>query len=288
MSPETLTFDGSGSLQLAAGSYGPHDGAKVLLIHGGGQTRWSWNDTAIHLAEAGYHAVTLDQRGHGDSAWSTTGNYHLDDFANDLRCVIAQLGGAPILVGASLGGLASLLALGEDPQAPSSGLVLVDIAPRMKRTGANRVVDFMRSTQDGFASLEEAGEAVARYNPNRKRPASAAGLGKNMRQGADGRYRWHWDPAFVAPREGWDPEAFERRLMTAAGRIAAPVQIVRGEHSDVVDAEALHELAQSLPMVDTVQIEDAGHMIVGDNNADFNAAILPFVTAHAARRQAAQ
>jgi pimeloyl-ACP methyl ester carboxylesterase len=69
--------------------------------------------TAAKLARRGWYAVTIDQRGHGDSQWSPEGDYALDHYAADLRAVCTQLAAPPAIVGASLGGMAGLLALGE-------------------------------------------------------------------------------------------------------------------------------------------------------------------------------
>ena len=58
----------SGGLQVAADIYGTK-GPLVVLQHGGGQTRHAWKGAGQKLAEAGYLAVSLDARGHGDSDW---------------------------------------------------------------------------------------------------------------------------------------------------------------------------------------------------------------------------
>lgn len=106
----------------------------------------------------------------------------------------------PALVGASLGGVASLDAVGGAHTPLASALVLVDVAPRIEQAGAARIGDFMRNgAEEGFASLEEVADAIATYNPHRPRPANLGGLRKNVRQRADGRWTWHWDPRFMEP-----------------------------------------------------------------------------------------
>jgi pimeloyl-ACP methyl ester carboxylesterase len=139
-------------------------GRPVLLLHGGGQTRHSWARTARRLAQAGWHAVALDQRGHGDSAWVADGAYAFPDFAADAAAVARQIaqeqGERPAVIGASLGGIAALLALGEAGERPPfTGLVLVDIVPQMDPRGVDRVQGFMRERAvEGFAAVEEAAD----------------------------------------------------------------------------------------------------------------------------------
>src|SRR5918995_2341051 len=101
------TFEGAQRNRLVASEMGV--GRPVLLLHGGGQTRHAWSRTARRLAEAGWHAVALDQRGHGDSAWVADGAYAFRDFAADAAAVAQQIaqeqGRRPVAIGASLGGI---------------------------------------------------------------------------------------------------------------------------------------------------------------------------------------
>jgi pimeloyl-ACP methyl ester carboxylesterase len=70
-----------------------------------------------------------------------------------------------VLVGASLGGVASLLAIGEAPR-PWRGLVLVDVAPTIEAAGTAPTGDFVTANlEHGFGSLEEVADAIAAYNP---------------------------------------------------------------------------------------------------------------------------
>src|ERR1700760_2685424 len=120
-------WTGPSGIALAADTWGDPDGPLVILLHGGGQTRHAWGETGARLGEAGYFAVAYDARGHGDSGWSPDGDYSLDALAQDLQCVISAVNGArPVLVGASLGGATSLVAMGER-LVDASALILVDI-----------------------------------------------------------------------------------------------------------------------------------------------------------------
>ena len=126
MKPERRVFCTRGGLALVADTFGDPDARPVLLAHGGGQTRHAWGGAAAALARRGWHAIALDLRGHGESAWSPNGEYEFDVFAADLADVAAQLAQTPALVGASLGGIAGLIARGESVNDVFSTVVLVD------------------------------------------------------------------------------------------------------------------------------------------------------------------
>jgi pimeloyl-ACP methyl ester carboxylesterase len=275
---EKIYFDGADGLKLAADAGGPRDGPIVVLLHGGGQTRQSWGSTAKTLSEAGYYVIALDARGHGESGWAPNGHYTLDGFVNDLRAVLAQLPDTPALIGASLGGLTAMCAVGEASTQIARILVLVDIAPKMNREGTARVHQFMSGGLEGFETLEDVAEAVAAYLPQRKRLPNIEGLRRNLRVDGTGRFHWHWDPAFVRPA---DPKAsdwpIEERTGSAARNIRIPTLLVRGALSDVVDEEAVAHFRALMPNAGYVKVSGAGHMIAGDSNAAFNDEILGFL-----------
>jgi len=214
-------------------------------------------------------------RGHGQSGWAPGGIYDFEGFVGDLRAVVGMLPNRPALVGASLGGLTAMTAIGESEGPIARALVLVDIVPKMNREGAGKVQAFMRSAPDGFASVEEAAESVAAYLPHRKRPKNIEGLRRNLRQSESGRFHWHWDPAFMTPRE-WDPN-FDLRLENAARKLAIPTLLVRGSLSEIVDDESVKHFLDLMPSAEFVDVAGAGHMVAGDSNDTFNAAILSFL-----------
>jgi len=275
----TVRLRGAGSLELAADIQGRRSAPPVLLLHGGGQTRHAWGGTTRALVDVGFLVVTLDQRGHGESDWAADADYTLDAYVADLRAVLAQLDRPAALVGASLGGVASLLAAGEPPAAPCSALVLVDITPRIDAAGRERIGRFMNSHREGFASIEEAADAVARYLPHRPRPADVSGLARNLRVEEDGRYHWHWDPAFI--RSNWPPRQYHARLPermeAAAAAVTAPMLLVRGARSEIVTEEAAEAFRRLAPTAEYVDVAGAAHMVAGDRNDAFTAAVVDFL-----------
>ena len=280
MNPTRITCIGANGVELVADAYGDEDHPPVLLLHGGGQTRHSWGGTAAKLASRGFYAVSADLRGHGDSDWDPDGNYTFAMFQTDTEAW-CELLGHPAVVGASMGGLAGLWTEGtraaEGLPPASRALVLVDIAHRSETEGVQRIIEFMTGQPEGFASLDEAADAVAGYLPHRPRPTSFDGLARNLRLGDDGRYRWHWDPAFMSadrrPRNSSDFELFAQH----AARLTMPVLLVRGRMSDVVSEEAAQEFLQIVPHAEYVDVGDAHHMVAGDRNDAFADSVIEFL-----------
>ena len=272
--PQTLCIPISDGLSLAADIAGPQGAPTVILGHGGGQTRHSWDKCELQLAEAGYFAINYDLRGHGDSDWSRDGEYSIEDRADDLRHIAAS-GSRPFaLVGASLGGITALVAatLGLDPAA----IVLVDIVPKMNLAGADKVRGFMGASPNGFVSLEEAADAISAYYPDRPRPKDLSGLHKNLRLGDDGRYRWHWDPRMMADMRS-DPRRLLETMDAADWTDRIPTLLIRGMKSDIVDDDGVADLRRRIPALEVTDIRGAGHMVAGDRNDEFNTAVIEFL-----------
>jgi pimeloyl-ACP methyl ester carboxylesterase len=251
----------------------------VLLLHGGGQTRHSWSKAHQTLAQEGYRVISLDARGHGESDWIEDGDYSNQSQVDDLVAVINTLEAAPALVGASMGGVNSLIACAAYP-ALASTLILVDVTPRLESEGIDNIIRFMTGNADGFTSPEHAADAITAYNPNRARPSSTRGLEKNLRLREDGRWYWHWDPLFMAGNHRQKVAAVSQRMVDAAGKIRIPTLLVRGQQSDVVSAKGAQELQAIIPHLSFVDVEGAGHMVAGDKNDLFNAAIIEFLQRH--------
>lgn len=261
------------------GDHWEGDGPPVVLAHGGGQTRHSWGATAAALSEAGHRVLSIDLRGHGDSSWAADGEYGMEDFVRDHLAVIEWVGAPVMWIGASLGGSSALMAVGADVTA-FSALVLVDITPSPAAAGVDRILRFMVETSiDGFADLDEAADAVAAYQPHRTRPKDTSGLAKNLRQGDDGRWRWHWDPAFVtSPKSMTNQRGHHDSGVAVARSLTLPTMLVRGRLSDLVTEKEAQEFLEAVPHAEYVDVADAAHMIAGDKNDAFMGAVLDFAS----------
>ncbi|OBF88064.1 alpha/beta hydrolase [Mycobacterium sp. 852002-51163_SCH5372311] len=280
----------SGGITLAADCYTREsDRPVVLLLHGGGQNRHAWAASARRLHARGYSVVAYDTRGHGDSDWEPTGQYDVERLASDLIVVRERFADdrPAAVVGASLGGMTILATHLFAPPSLWAAVVLVDITPRMEFDGARRVVSFMAAHPDGFASLEDAADVIAAYNPHRSRPDNLDGLHKVLQRRSDGRWVWRWDPAFITsnfdslsldPARGAEQfEAIGQLLLDGAQRITAPTLLVRGALSDVVSPRTVAEFQDLVPHAETVDVSGTGHMLAGDDNDAFTGAVTDFL-----------
>jgi len=277
-----LRFELVHGITIAADGYGNRAGQPVIFLHGGGQTRHAWGGAAEKLAALGFYAISMDLRGHGESSWDPEGNYEASGFVEDLLGVIEHLEEAPILVGASMGGVTALLTATTSSEPVAKGIVLVDVTPRLQRQGVVRIIEFMRGGEEGFASFDDVADAVARYLPHRRRPKDLTGLAKNLRKGEDGRYRWHWDPRIL---EVWDPASYTKeegdeiiqRRLEASARLAVPTLLIRGRMSDVVTEEDAREFLSIASHAEYVDLEGAAHMVAGDKNDVFIEVVSEFI-----------
>lgn len=286
----TVSVQASEGLTLIADEWGDPTHPAVLMLHGAGQNRHAWKGTASALSGAGWFVLTVDHRGHGDSEWSPEHHYDGDHVAADLRVILERFDEPPAVVGASLGGMASLAAQRLADHQLYSALVLVDITPNFDVRGAQRIVSFMAGNPDGFADLDEAADAIAAYNPHRPRPSDTSGLSRVLRQREDGRWMWRWDPTYITSKPGFsdnDEEAMlahmqysSDRMLAGAKAVTVPKLLVRGGQSDLVTPESVRLFLDAVPDTEFVDVAGTGHMVAGDDNDAFTTAVTDFLTRH--------
>jgi pimeloyl-ACP methyl ester carboxylesterase len=272
---ESALFEGDG-VRLAADALGDPAAPPVIFLHGGGQSRRSWHGSAERVASAGYYALCVDLRGHGESGWAANGDYALDAFVRDVERLLATFERPVALVGASRGGQAALVGGARHPRRVRM-IMLADVAPGMAETGVEKIRAFFRASEDGFASVEEAAEMLAQHRGLPRKP-DASGLAKALRRDESGRLFWHWDPQTVSPAFTGGP-AEDAAMRDAAARVTGPVILVRGELSDLVTPESVRLFRALTPQLEVVEAAGAGHMFTGDRNEVFAETLL----AHLAR-----
>src|SRR5690554_4102204 len=91
-------------LRLHYADWGNAEKPPLILLHGGKDHCRNWDWVAQELRED-WHIIAPDIRGHGDSQWSTDGNYAIMAMVTDLAQLIHQLDLSPVtIVAHSMGG----------------------------------------------------------------------------------------------------------------------------------------------------------------------------------------
>jgi pimeloyl-ACP methyl ester carboxylesterase len=243
----------------------------VLLAHGFGQTRQSWTATQARLADAGHASLAYDMRGHGASGRNPDHlAYAADQFVDDVHRAADALDGAPVLVGASMGGLTGLLAQARRPR--FAALVLVDVTPHWENTGAERIQRFMGAHPAGFADFDEAADAIAAYLPHRRERKRPEQL-RHLFVSRAGRLHWHWDPRLLSEFI-LASDALQAEVAAAARAIDIPVLLVSGGRSDLVSDRTVADFLARVPHARHERLPDATHMVAGDDNDAFAGVLL--------------
>ena len=241
----------------------------ILLLHGSLQQSHTWDFVALSLCQD-WHVLALDARGHGDSEWDPEGDYSLDAHQRDLDGFAEALGlDQFVLVGHSMGGRNAYVFTSRHPEAVRA-LVIVDTGPEPGAEGETRIRRF-RELPDELDSYEEFATRVQEYT-GREREQVLGSLKYNIRARPDGKWSWKYDKVMRAPGfrpAGWPPE----KLWGCLAGIRCPTLLVRGGNSDIFAPEVMERMLQVMPQSTSVVVPRAGHLVAGDNPADFLAAV---------------
>jgi len=248
-------------------------GTPILFLHGGGINAHTWDCVAVMLGER-HRCIALDQRGHGDSEWSPVVDYRIAAHVGDIEGFIETTGlQRPIVVGQSMGGLNSI-AYATRHGDQISAMVIVDVAPEISASGAERIREF--SSIPELDSPQAFLERAVRFNPIRDPAALRRSLHYNLRQTPAGKWTFKHDQRRRSDDATRSFAEDRARLVSDLSRIRCPTLVVRGALSDVLTDAAAEKFARSLPDGRWVRVEKSGHNVQGDNPRALLDAMLAF------------
>jgi pimeloyl-ACP methyl ester carboxylesterase len=134
-------------------------GIPVLLLHAGGERRTVWEPVAATLRSHGCRTVAVDQRGHGESTGARSDG--LPAFAGDVRALVRRFETPPVVVGASLGGMATVLAMADgELDGRVRGVALIDVVPAPDPGRARRYLAGSSTARTGDMSTSPIAEDI--------------------------------------------------------------------------------------------------------------------------------
>lgn len=202
-----------------------------------------------------------DYRGRGHSDYDPNWrNYRPETYLDDIRHMLALAGiGRVVVIGTSMGGI---LAAGMAVAMPTAlaGAVINDVGPEIGIRGLDRIVNYIRDA----GPLPDWNAAVAKLRANFPNlPAYSDGdwlkiAEATYRESHDGLLYPDWDVRLVNPLLENGTEGYNLMALFSALR-ALPVLLVRGERSDVLQADAFERMGKLLPAARRLTVPGVGH-----------------------------
>lgn len=245
----------------------------ILFLHGGNQSARTWDLICLALSHR-FHAIALDQRGHGDSEWSYEGDYAPASQAKDIARLADHLDWSWfVLVGMSMGCLNALHYAVEHCER-LAGLVAVDAGPFVETKAGQDIARFVQANKR-HESFEAFVQAAVQFNPRRKPEFLRHSLHHTVREMSDGTWAWRSDR-----RDEFDVRRtidIAARIAPVLDRITCPTLVVKGAESNVMTQANFERFVKALPRGQGVVIPEAGHTVQGDNPRALVGALLSFL-----------
>lgn len=258
--------------------WGRPDAPTIVLLHGGHQSAHSWDLVSLSLAQK-YRVLALDQRGHGDSEWARDVEYGNHTMSLDAEAFMQAMGlDKPTLIGHSMGGRNSML-LAKRAHAMLRALVIVDVGPEVSDRGRAAIMGFVQGNQE-FDDLDHFVANVQKYDPYRTRAHIERTVKYNLLQRADGKFisKCDYNPRRLGIVRGTGP--LESITLDDARGFDLPTLLIRGENSNILEADAAERFAAALPRGTLVTVPNCGHNVHGQNTKGFLEALGAFLAAN--------
>ena len=249
----------------------------ILMLHGFAQQAHSWDFVALAFADR-HRIIALDQRGHGDSDWAPDSDYTPETQQKDIAAIVEKLSlDKFVLMGLSLGGRNSFTYASNNPERVRA-LVIVDAGPENIGIGTQNIQRFVEQ-DDELDSIDAFVDRVISYNPRRDPIQIRGSIINNLKKLPNGKWTWKYDKILRSPgRMGQqqDPDT-TKRLWNYVERLACPTLVVRGDRSDVIATETTDEMHRRIPNSRLAIVENAGHLVMGDNPSGFESEVTKFI-----------
>ncbi len=232
----------------------------LMCVHGLTGNAHNFDLLAPHLT-SGYHVMSLDVRGRGDSAWGPPIYYVPLTYVSDLAALLDACRIRRVtLIGTSMGGIISMMFAGGYPGRVER-LILNDIGPEIDPAGLARINDYVENAPSEFKDLAD----VAAYHRQVYPPMAAISEAQlielvkwSVKPTGNGRLTWKMDPAIRRPPRGGSA-ARQMDLWVPYARVAAPVLIVRGADSDILARTTAARMCNVLRNTKVVEVPGVGH-----------------------------
>ena len=253
----------------------PPDAPTIVLLHGLQDCARSW-DTFAAAMRSEYHVVSLDHRGHGDSAHTTPDAYGYRDYVSDLESLVAHLGLRDfVLVGHSAGGRYAFTFAAEHPELIRA-LLVVDIDPDAVNADSQSMFVRYNSESDEWDSLDAVVERLRLRQPQSTDDMLLQQALCMTREIAGGKRVWKRDRKLLAAYERPD-------VWDIWGKVAVPTLIVRGRQSNLLTHEVAVQMRESIadkaPLVRLAELEGGGHWFYQEFPGAFEATVRWFMRA---------
>jgi pimeloyl-ACP methyl ester carboxylesterase len=255
--------------------WGQASAPPVIMLHGITGHARTWDDECRLLAGR-YHALALDQRGHGDTDPAPDGDYSDDALLGDLVAFAGALGLRRLsLVALSLGGRVAINFAGRHPDRVER-MVIVDIGPEIAPVGRARVGTLMATAPERFATRDEVFTHMRANAPLYSEALLRQRAEHAVRPLPDGGFTWKYDRGLRdAIRQG--RLRLPSDLWVQWRAITCPTLLVRGALSDILTDEMAKRMVDELPSARLVVVPGAGHTVPGDQPGAFQSLLREFL-----------
>lgn len=255
----------AGLHRMAYKEWGDPANPEVLVcVHGVTRVSDDFDALAAAMADR-YRVICPDVVGRGRSSWLKDPKFYVvPQYVSDMVTLIARLDVPQVdWFGTSMGALIGM-GLAGLPDSPVRRMLMNDVGPTLNFEALSRIGDYIG--QDlRFESLAQGQEYIrtisAPFGPHTDEEWDK--LARDvLRQGEDGQWRRHYDPALALPFKALtvdNAKQGEAAMWAAYDAIRCPVLLVRGSGSDLLTRETAREMTERGPRATLVELEGVGH-----------------------------